>query len=113
MKRSKFLKVLGFGAIGAVVAAKVAIELTKPVEPVVVGPGWITQIEERGKDYVLYMDRDQQKKFEGTLQEYLRQYPKTPYESYYDEYIEKRSKSWMHFKKNMESQGLKNRSKFF
>lgn len=68
MERRKFLARFGLGAVGTVIATKVVVEVSKEAdtsypddlgaeaEPIVVGKGWLEQIEERG-NYVLYTDR--------------------------------------------------------
>ena len=115
MKRSKFLKVLGLGAVGAIVATKVVIEATKQTVPqyhiaetqaivngkhITVGPGWLSQIEERGK-ITLYTDINGKEQFENV------------YRAYYEEYIENGTKAWKEYKKGDMSQRYKKSSKFF
>ncbi len=102
MERSKFLKVLGLGAVGAVVASKIVIEATKQEIPqywmpetqaivdgkhITIGPGWLEQIEERG-NITLYTDLKGKNAFEEALEKSFAKNPQTDYEKWWEERIQ-------------------------
>lgn len=92
MDRRNFLKRFGLGAVGAVVATKVTLELVKeaPVvktlkpEPVI-GKGWLKQIEEQGNTFTLYTDKNGKKAFDDAVKA---MFPLTPEEAFHTEHCD-------------------------
>lgn len=79
MERRKFLARFGLGAVGAVVATKVAIDVSKEADTsypddlgaeatVVAGHGWMEQIEQSQR-YCLYTDLRGRQAFEKALED--------------------------------------------
>lgn len=87
MDRRKFLRRFGLGAAGLAVGTKVAIELAKegpvvvnpitelpPEKPIVIGDGWIKQIEDRGNVFTVYSDARGVHAYEDALRELMKEH---------------------------------------
>lgn len=88
MERRKFLKWFGLGAAGAVVASRVAIEVTKDYEyelaeetQPIVGHGWVDQIRERGT-IIAYTDKNGIEQFNEAMKQFYAEYPLTPKDAF-------------------------------
>ncbi len=106
MKRSKFLKVLGIGTVGAVIGTKIVLNgtevaknvtdvpknviikpITKIPKDIVIGDGWISQLKNQG-NIVVYSDHVGAKAFEDALNKAYALNPQTPYEKWWEEYMQ-------------------------
>lgn len=77
MERRKFLSRFGLGAIGAVVATKVVIDIPEEEilgeeASVVLGDGWVEQMR-KGQNYYMYTDLRGRQAFEEALRELSKQ----------------------------------------